>query len=432
MLHTDGARSGAIGSEHGVTDDEWQSLQPRLLAAQEKLLARRGHGQLGFADLPFDTAHVEAISRAAQQVRHRFDHVVVLGIGGSALGLRCLVDALLGPSVRMSDRLDLRSRPQLLIFDNIDPDSFVPQLQSLDWKKTCVNVISKSGKTAETAAQFLIVREMLEKRFGSQKWKEQVIITTDPASGPLRAMVICEGMQSFSIPPNVGGRFSCLSPVGLFPAACAGVDIDELMAGARAMAQRCLADNISDNPAAELAGLHYLHDTRHAKSIAVCMPYVDALQRFSDWYVQLHAESLGKNGLGQTPLRAVGATDQHAQLQLFCDGPNNKLFTLLVPLECNTRAKIPASDEPAFSFLGGHDLGDLLRAEARATCESLREAARPLIRIDLPKLSAHLMGQLIFLYEWMIALGGELYGVDAFDQPGVERSKILTRNFLQK
>ncbi|MBI2343072.1 MAG: glucose-6-phosphate isomerase [Deltaproteobacteria bacterium] len=431
-LDMTGVLADAIGEPHGITAQEWDAMLPRLRTAQQRLCERHAMHQLGFAELPFDQATVESILKVAQQVRYRFDHVVVLGIGGSALGLRAMLEALLNPSVVMHDSLDRRSVPTLSIFDNVDPDAFVPGIQQLDWRMTCVNVVSKSGKTVETGAQWLIVRELLQKRFGSQRWKDHVIVTTDPATGPLRAMVICEGLRSFEVPPNVGGRFSALTPVALFPAACAGIDIAEMIAGAQAMAERCFSEAIEENSAAQLAGIHYLLDTAHQKSMAVMMPYAQALRRFTDWYVQLLAESLGKQGLGQTPIPAVGATDQHSQLQLFVDGPNNKVVTIMTVAHHNCAVTIPHTDEPSFAFLGGHDMATLLQGEAMATRQSLQEAQRPTLHLQLPRLSPHTFGALLFCYEWHVALLGELYGLNAFDQPGVERGKQLTREHLRQ
>lgn len=429
-LDLSGIRDDAVGPEHGIGRDLWSQIRPRIENGHKRLLAEKRLGKLGFADLPYNISQLKEIHQIAQQVRYRYDDILVLGIGGSSLGLRCMVDALLNPAVTMVDRLDRRSAPRLHMCDNIDPDTFVPILHRLDWKKTLVNVVSKSGKTAETAAQFLIVRDLLEKQLGSEKWKDHVMITTDPASGPLRALAICEGVQSLAIPPNVGGRFSCLSPVALFPAACAGIDINAILAGAAAMADQCLREATDGNPAAELAAAHYLLDTACHKPTAVMMPYVDSLQRFSDWYVQLVAESLGKHGKGPTPTRALGASDQHAQLQLFIDGPNDKVITMITADNFRNRMEVPASDEPVYQFLGGHDLGQILNAEALGTARALREARRPVIHIALPQLNEGTLGQLLFCYEWMTALAGELYECNAFDQPGVERSKLLTREIL--
>lgn len=427
-----GVTEEAIGPVNGISHTLWQKVQPLVQEAQAAVLARRSRGELGFAELPYDTQQLAAIQPAAQQVRYRFDHMLVLGIGGSALGLRALTDALLSPADRLPHNMALRGVPRVTVCDNLDPDTLYPLFSQIDWKQTCVNVISKSGKTPETGAQFLIVKELLQQRFGSQRWKDHVIITTDPAAGPLRAMVICDGLQSFAIPPNVGGRFSALSPVGLFPAACAGVDVAAVLEGARAMADRCGEVSIENNPAAQLAAIHYLLDTQHHKPMHVMMPYVDCLGRFVEWYIQLAAESLGKNGKGQTPFRAVGATDQHAQVQLFVDGPNDKMLTMLTTDRFRCDLEVPATDEPVFQFLSGHTLSHVLNTEAAATRQALQEAKRPVVHLKLPGITPHTLGQLLFLYQWQIALLGELYGINAYDQPGVERGKILTREMLNR
>jgi glucose-6-phosphate isomerase len=429
-LHLDGAMAEAIGAEHGVTSEEWEGIQAQVATAHAALLERRSRQVLGFADLPFHEEQVSTLLTAAQHVKFRFDHLVVLGIGGSSLGLRAIENALLNPAFTAAHALDRRSVPDLHIFDNVDPDAFLPILDQLDWSKTCVNVISKSGKTAETGAQFLIVQELLQKKLGAQKWRDHVIVTTDPATGPLRAAAICEGLKSFSIPSNVGGRFSCLSPVGLFPAACAGIDIAELLRGARTMAQTCLAADEAWNLGAQLAALHFLLDTRHQKSMTVWMPYVQSLRQFTDWCVQLWAESLGKEGKGMTPIPAIGVTDQHSQLQLFAEGPNNKLITMITAKAFVRDTMIPKTDDPAFAFLGGHSLVDLLNTEAAATRQSLREQQRPVAHLEIAQLTPATLGALLFACEWATAMAGELYGINAFDQPGVERGKVVMREML--
>ncbi len=427
-----GVMAEAVGETHGITAAEWQATAAKVRTAQDTLLECRAQRRLGFADLPFQTKQIDTIMPIAQQVRHRFDTLVVFGIGGSALGLKALVEALLNPAISMADRLDRRAMPKLYVFDNIDPDGMMPFWQQIDWSKTCINIVSKSGKTVETGAQFLLVRDLLQRRFGSRKWKDHVIVTTDPSIGPLRSLAICEGLQSFEVPPNVGGRFSCLSPVALFPAACAGIDIAAVLDGARAMAERCFQPDLDVNMAARLAAIHYLLDTKHHKPLAVMMSYVQALRRFVDWYIQLHAESLGKEGKGQTPIPAVGATDQHSQLQLFVDGPNDKMHTILTSDRFQCRAPIPSTDDAAFGYLGGHDLAELLNAQAYATKQLLIENERPALHLSIPALTPNVMGQLLFCYEWMTVVAAELYGVNAFTQPAVERGKQLAREYLQR
>lgn len=429
-INVDGCFAASIGEDHGVSQKQWSDILPSVVVAQQSLLRKRDSGELGFPDLPFiDDAIIEEITDTALAVQQQFDDLIILGIGGSSLGLRTILEGVFTPAGRRAAFVSEKKTPRLHIFDNVDPESITPVLQTVKWNLTAVIVISKSGRTAETAAQFLIMRDLLERELGS-RWKEHLFVITDPESGILRKVVEEDGLANFSVPANVGGRFSCLSPVGLFPAACAGVNIVELLDGARDMAKQCLQKQIYENPAAGLAAMLYLLDVERGKNIQVLMPYLDGLRRMSDWYVQLVAESLGKNGKGPTPLPALGATDQHAQVQLFMEGPNNKVVTMITAEHFNSELKIPKTDIEELQYLSGHDLGDLLNAEARATASALQENSRPVINITIPMLDAHSIGQLIFLFEWSTALSGNLYGVDAFNQPGVERGKILTKEFL--
>lgn len=425
-----GVMAEGIGAEHGISAAEWAAMPKRLAEIHATLLTRWDNGQLAFAQLPFDAALPEQILTVAANVRYRFDNLIVLGVGGSALGAKAMAHALLNPIESIPTRMERRGTPRLFICDNIDPDTFGALISQLDWKATCVNVISKSGKTSETAAQFIVVRDLLEKRFGSEKWKEHVVVTTDPASGPLRAMVICDQLRSFPIPPTVGGRYSVLSAVGLFPAACVGIDIRDVIAGARAVAESLRQLPPEQHPLYQLAAALFLLDTKRAKTISVLMPYAEGLQRFTDWFIQLWSESLGKNGCGQTPLRAIGSTDQHAQLQLFMDGPNNKVINIITVGEFRMKLPIPATREPAYTHLVGHDLGAMLQVEAEATAQALQRTHRPVVRWRVPRLNAQVIGQLIFACEWLTVAAAELCGVNPFDQPAVELGKQLTRDLL--
>lgn len=430
QLDVSGTMAKTIGAEHGITAEEWSACARRLTQIHTALLQKWERGQLGFAQLPYDTALIEQLLPVAAQVRYRFQNFLVLGIGGSALGLRALAHALLNPAESIPTRMERRATPRLFVCDNIDPDYFGALVSQLDWRETCINVISKSGKTAETTAQFVILRDLLEKRLGSQKWKEHVIVTTDPASGPLRAMVICDQLRSFPVPPAIGGRFSVLSAVGMFPAACIGIDIRAVLDGARAMADSLRSANPEDHVAYKAAAVGYLLDARHGKPIHVLMPYAEGLQRYADWCVQIVAESLGKNGAGPTPVRALGATDQHSQLQLFMDGPNNKVVSLMTVLHFLTKVTVPASLEPAFAPLVGHDLGAMLNMEAEATRRALREVKRPVVHWQVPSITPAVMGELLFCAEWQTLVAAELYGVNPFDQPAVELGKRITRELL--
>ncbi|HQG13661.1 MAG TPA: glucose-6-phosphate isomerase, partial [bacterium] len=257
---------------------------------------------------------------------------------------------------------------------------------------------------------------------------------TDPKSGELRPMVEKEGITSFAIPPKLGGRFSVLSPVGLFPAACVGIDIENLVAGAREMAKRCCSPDLKSNPAYALGGYHYILDTEKKMNISVMMPYSDALSLASDWYVQLWAESLGKAGRGQTPVKALGATDQHSQVQLYMEGPSDKVFTFLYVEKFSSRNEETIVEEPseAFSYIKERTLSEILNAECEATIGALTKMNRPSMKISFPNVDALHLGEFFMLYQIATAFAGALYGINPFDQPGVELGKILTREILTK
>src|SRR5690606_26926327 len=233
----------------------------------------------------------------------------------------------------------------------------------------------------------------------------QLVAITDPESGSLRAAVEAEGLTSFAIPSNVGGRFSVLSAAGIVPAALAGLDVRALLAGAAAMAEACRGPRLRDNPAGLLAALHLLHHERYGRGIHVMMPYADALRPFSAWYVQLWAESLGKRvdragntvERGPTPLGAVGATDQHSQVQLFIEGPRDKLVTFLSVAEPERDLRVPDAKGPN-AYLSGVQLSTLLEAERRGTAAALAADGRPSLHLRLPRLDAHSLGALLFLY----------------------------------
>jgi glucose-6-phosphate isomerase len=306
-------------------------------------------------------------------------------------------------------------------------------------------VISKSGTTIETLAQFLVLLRWLQDALG-KGWVERVLVTTDPTQGFLRQLARRHKLRALTIPPAVGGRFSVLTPVGLLPAAVAGVDIEELLAGAERMDDRCRGRSWKENPGLALAAVHVLMDRVKGKGICVLMPYADSLRSFADWFCQLWAESLGKrhtrtgdarSPVGQTPVRAVGATDQHSQLQLYVEGPNDKLLTLMEVVDHGCEVPIPSLAMPelrqeGLGHVAGHEIGELLNLERGATELVLRSEQRPVMNLELPELSAHTLGQLFYLYEWATIAAGMLYHVDPFDQPGVEEGKRLTHAALGK
>jgi glucose-6-phosphate isomerase len=318
--------------------------------------------------------------------------------------------------------------------DNIDPDFMYGMLDALNIKRVAVNVISKSGTTAETLAQILFLYRLLAGRLGGEdKAQERLIITTDPEKGPLRELVQQKDFQSLAVPPRVGGRYSVLTAVGLFPAHLAGIDVEELLAGARFMDQRLKDCPVEDNLAYRLAALYYLFFKAKSRPMLVTMPYAANLAAMAEWFAQLWAESLGKRvdlagnlvETGSTPVRAVGVTDQHSQLQLYSEGPHDKLITFWSVEKFQHSLEIPAAfgEFEGMGYLGGRSLSQLFKAEETATTFNLMKAGRPNLTLGLPEVNAFTVGQLIYLLEVATVAAGGLFGVNPLDQPGVEAGK---------
>jgi len=404
--------------------------------AVETTLGRRERFEIGFLDLPDDRTTARACMDFARTLDPFIDTVVTLGIGGSSLGPRALYSALAQPY----DQLATRSAgmPRRLFFpDNIDPITFAAIIERLPLDRVLWNVVTKSGATAETCAQFLVVADQLDKRLGPERAKKHIVCTTDPEKGALRAVAGERGYPVFDIPSNVGGRFSVLSAVGLLPAALAGLDLMGLLDGARRMRDRVIVPDLATNPALLLATLLHHHHIVRGRNLTVMMAYVDGLYDTADWFRQLWAESLGKEkstdgrtvNVGPTPIAARGATDQHSQLQLYAEGPDDKVFLFLTAADRGGEVKIPggalAESQAELSYLAGHGLGELLDAELTGTMSSLVRRGRPCGKLTLAKVSAEAIGELLVLLEAMTAFAGPLYGVDPFDQPGVEEAKRL-------
>lgn len=422
--------ASTVGREHGLEESELAALAKPSSAALTAVLARRER-DLRWLDLPFPAAIHEEILDYAASVAGRFRNIVVLGIGGSALGNIALQTALNSPYHNLVSPGGL---PRLFVLDNIDPDLIGEFLDSVDPAESLFNVISKSGGTPETMAQFLIFRRQLVDRLGEEAHKAHVVVTTDARSGPLREIAKREGYVSFPVPDGVGGRFSVLSPVGLLPAALVGIDVMGLVAGAASMAESCSSTDLVTNPALLYAGVQWSMQARKTKPIAVTFAYSHRLRDLADWYAQLLAESLGKRlsrtgrevFAGPTPVRAVGVTDQHSQVQLYVEGPHDKWFTLLTVGEADHTVEVPAAHEDleGVGYLCGRSLNDLFHAECEGTRIALTEAARPNVTIQFPTVTPHTVGQYLYLMQLAVAVMGEHYQVDAFDQPGVEAGKL--------
>lgn len=413
------------------------ALADRFREVHADVQSRRSAGELGFYDLAERSGLVAEIEAFADGPGQAFENVVVLGIGGSALGATSLLHALRGQDWNERTAEDREHFPRLFVLDNVDPDTVASLLDRIDVRRTLFNVISKSGTTAETMSQYLVVRERLREALDDPDGvRRHLVFTTDPETGVLRGIAEDEGIVALPIPGNVGGRFSVLSAVGLFPAALVGIDSEALLAGARAMVERCDPDALRDNPAGLFAALQWLADTEAGAPIHVVMPYSDRLYSVADWFRQLWAESLGKRvnrageevNVGPTPVKALGATDQHSQVQLYMEGPFDKTVTFLAVRERGRDITIPAlhGEIDALGYLGGRTLGELLDAERRATAAALAERGRMNMTLTLPRLDERALGELLMLLEIATVYAGTLYDVDPLDQPGVELGKRLT------
>ena len=420
----------------GIDPAAWDAAGEAFAGARTVFERRRAAGELGFIDLAAGTDHLRELRDFADGVGQAFGDIVVLGIGGSALGTIALRTALRAP--RWNEMSDEAREffPRLHVLENVDPVTIAPFLDALELGSTLFVVVSKSGSTAETMAQYLIVRGRLEAALGEGVQRHLVFIT-DPDQGALREIARRERIVSLDVPPNVGGRFSVLSPVGLLPAALLGIDVEALLTGAAEMAARCQATELARNPAGVFAVLQWLAHTRHGLGTHVLMPYGDQLRDLGDWFVQLWAESLGKlratgEPAGPTPYPALGTTDQHSKVQLFMEGTLDKTVTFLAAAERPVDLEIPAlhGDMPALAYLGGHRLGELLDIERRATAGALARRGRPNMTITLDRVDAWHVGGFIMLLEWATVYAGALYDVNPLDQPGVELGKQFTYAML--
>lgn len=428
-------------SEGGVTWTDLEGpLSHRFAEVYARVQAAEADGTLGFMALGEFRAGLAEIQAVADSFGQWFENLVVLGIGGSALGTRTVADAILGPLWNQGEGDSREHFPRLFVLENVDPESISDLLNRLDLRRTLFNVVSKSGSTAETMAQFLVVAERLREEMGEEAARGHLLFTTDPERGSLRELAEAEGIPTLAVPPNVGGRFSVLSPVGLFPAAATGVRVEALLEGAQAMAARCRTPNLLENPAGMLAVLLHRAHVEDGKGIHVLMPYSDRLRTLGLWFQQLWGESLGKIqttvhgpvSVGPTPLPALGATDQHSQLQLFMEGPADKVVMFISQTHASDPLAIPHlyQGQDAMGYLGGHTLKELLDVERSATAEALRRQGRPNLHLELPKVNEESLGELLYLFQLTTVMAGFLYQVDPLDQPGVELGKVLTYGLM--
>jgi len=428
--------AASVGQAHGLTPAEIRRAEPAVAAIVRRVEGERKDGLHRYRALADDRTLIATVRAAVRRHQAGIENLVVLGIGGSALGNIALQTALNPPYHNLLPA-GRRRGPRLFVMDNVDPVQFGHLLEVLGptLRRTLFNVISKSGETAETAAQFLIVRDLLAQRLGTRALPRRILITTDARSGTFREIAEREGYDSLPVPDGVGGRFSVLSAVGLFSAAMCGLNVAQLLAGAAAMSKRAAGVTVRKNPATMLALLLHAFYVR-GKRLHVMMPYSFQLKDLADWYRQLWAESLGKSQdldgqpvvVGPTPIRALGATDQHSQVQLYREGPNDKVFIFLEVERFARGVKVPRGSAlpEALAYLQGASLARLLNAEKQATEAALMASARPCLTIRFPQITEHTVGQFIMLWEAATTLMGSLLHINPYDQPAVQLGKELT------
>ncbi len=435
--------TSAYLGDKGITDAELRSVKSKAEEAFDYVAQNRGKDELfmGWTELPYNQdAIVADIIATAKAVRKKFKYFVVLGIGGSALGPIMAFNALkhLHYNELPPKR---RGGPKFYVEDNVDPVRMQALLDVIVPEETCFNVISKSGATSETMTQFLIIADILEKK--GLSLPEHMIFTTDESRGNLIKIDEKYGgkFKKYVLPDGVGGRFSELCPVGLLPAAVLGIDIKGMLAGAAYMDTLCSKPTITKNPALACAALQYI-TMKQGKNIHVLMPYSDNLKLIADWYCQLWAESLGKAvdytgktvNAGTTPVKSLGVTDQHSQVQLYIEGPYDKVITFISvgKYACEMPIAHGCEDIPDVGFLGGHTMEELIQAENKATAYALMRAGRMNYTLNMPEVNAFTLGQLMFLLEMQTAYTGAMLNINTFNQPGVENGKKATFALLGK
>ncbi|WP_022849737.1 hypothetical protein [Limisalsivibrio acetivorans] len=420
--------AAAVNIDGGLTDTDFDRYKEKARQGLSRLIELKDKGDVGFMNLPGqDTAEIKDF---AKEIKGTFNDLIIIGIGGSSLGLEAVANALLPYGYNAQSYAERGSMPRLWVADNVDPSKLATILRMCQPEDTYVCVVTKSGSTVETVSNFSIIYEWLDKDV--KDVRRHICAITDPDKGALRRISAEKGLKTFEVPPSVGGRYSVLSSVGLVPAAILGVDIDRLLKG---------AGTVSDSDYEKILVLAsiYMYYMDKGLNISVLMPYTSRLSSFSDWYCQLWGESIGKRYdrdgkeilFGSTPLRSVGVVDQHSLLQLFKEGPKDKVVTF-IEVENHDSDRTINSGFEAYDYLSGHSMGELCNIELKATEAALKNTGRPSVKISIDVLDEHTLGQLFMLYQFIVPVIGLAYNVDPFDQPGVEEGKQYAYGLLER
>ena len=420
-LDIKGTLAKVITPSYGIPDSEFSAIRSSVRRHTEEWLSEREKGQHAWSMNPYDRDTVKNVGDIVNMVKaENIRTIVWIGIGGSGLGPKVLQELFESPTT-----------PAFLVIDTIDPAALAMHLSLIDWKNALIVVVSKSGSTLETMSAFFACFEKLQESVKTHPGN-RVIAITDPEGGPLRAFAKTNRIHALSIPPNVGGRFCIFTPVGLLALGLLGGDIGAFVRGAKEMDTHCQETTLSRNPAASLAAVQYLLDTRRGYPIRVIMPYGDRLLSFARWGQQLIAESLGKNdGFNPIPMAAVGTQDQHSLLQQWLAGPR-KCWHLFIRELDKPRLEVPRSLPESFSFIAGKTFGQLLDACYEGTSQALTSVKRPHVTVSLQRLDEYHIGQLFFMFLAEVVYLGKLYRIDIYGQPAVEVGKQITRSILSK
>ncbi|MCL2234300.1 MAG: glucose-6-phosphate isomerase [Firmicutes bacterium] len=419
---------------HGMTEEGIKKDLPKIQKALEKVVSNSGKGWQEWTELVnTPKKELDELVKFGADVRKKCEHFVVFGIGGSGLGPLAVASALLHFRHNELPK-EKRNAPKYYIEDNIDPNRMAGLLDVIDIKTSYFNVITKSGETSETLSQFFIVYETLKKVLGEKEAKERIIVTTTVGKGTLYEIAKKEGFRIFDIGKGVGGRFSVFSNVGLVPFAVLGIDIHSLIDGAKASRTNSEINDISKNVALITAYLQ-VKSMENGKNISVLMPYSDPLKFMADFYAQLWGESLAKEvdndgnkiNCGQSPVKALGTTDQHSQVQLFMEGPFDKVVTFLAVEDYVALAPINETlGVENCDFLKGRSLNDLISAQMKATIFALKKQNRPSFTLSIEKVNAFSVGELLQYFMYQTAFAGAMLNIDTYNQPGVEEGKKAT------
>ena len=423
-LELDWEKSKSIISEKDLTE-----IEPEVLSAKKKLDEHTGAGNdfHGWLDLPFNNKEeFEKVKSVAAEINSQAENLISIGIGGSYLGAKATITALLGECVENKPRI-------LFAGQNLSAAYHVDLLNKINFKKTWINVISKSGTTTEPGLAFRILQQKLIETVGESVAKDRIVATTDKEKGALRKLAGLNGFRRFIIPDDVGGRFSVLTPVGLLPVAAAGIDIDALMAGAQDMAQRTRQSKIEENPALLYAALRNIL-LRKGKAIEILANFEPNLHYVGEWWKQLYGESEGKQGKGIFPAAVDLSTDLHSMGQLIQDGTRNIFETFLIIQESEQKLTIPSTEDDydGFNYLAGKTLAYVNQKAYEGTAQAHADGGCPNMTIQVPQLSAYWLGQLFYFFEYAVGVSGYLLGVNPFDQPGVEAYKANMFKLLGK